>query len=82
MVAVRALILEPTAPGWAQRMVLALKGYFLPLVPSSPVMLASFPSTSLPDPAAYAGCLIYVPDKAKVGLSNGAAWTNAIGGAL
>lgn len=76
------LILEPNAPPWAHRFVLALKGFFAPLVPAGPTQLASYPSAALPDPADYRGCIIYVTDKAKVARSNGTAWTDAVGGVL
>lgn len=82
MVGARINLLEAGAPAWAGRMALRIIGAFVPLEPSAPVRLPSFVSTSLPDAAAWVGCAIYVPDKAKIGLSNGTGWTNAIGGAL
>lgn len=75
-------LLEPGAPPWAQRLVLRLQDVFAPLVPKSPVRLPAFASTSLPAPADWRGCIIYVPDKGKVARSDGTAWTDAIGGVL
>ena len=48
---------------------------FVKAFPKLPVRLPQFASTSLPDPAKYAGCLIYCPDTTQVRVSNGAAWS-------
>lgn len=77
-----APLLEANAPGYLQRFVLRLHATFLGLFPNAPVRLWSVADAGLPDPAKWAGCVVYVSDKAKVGLSNGASWTDTSGGAL
>lgn len=47
---------------------------FVKRVPKVPIMLPRFDSTSLPDAAAYVGCLIFCPDTTQVRVSNGATW--------
>lgn len=82
MVALASPLLEPSAPDWAGRFALRLQQFFQPLIPSSPLQLKAFPSTALPAPADWLGCVIYVSDKHKVGLSNGTTWTDPAGGVL
>jgi len=77
-----SLLTEPATPGWATRAFLRMQQVFQPIIPTSPTHLADFVSTSLPDPAPWLGCVIYVSDVKKVGVSNGAAWTDPAGGAL
>lgn len=59
-----------------QRLVLGL------LTPGKPSQLWPVAFADLPDATAWTGCIVYVTDKAKVGLSNGTAWTDPAGGAL
>lgn len=77
-----APLLEPGAPDWAQRFALQVQEAFLGLFPDAPVRLWSVAFADLPDPAKWSGCIVWVSDKAKVGASNGVAWTDAVGGAL
>jgi hypothetical protein len=76
------LLLEPNAPQWAQRFALRIAKTFQNVFPTQPTRLWSAPSTALPDPASWAGCILYVPDKLKVAVSTGAAWVSAGGGPL
>jgi len=69
-----ALLLEPNAPMWAQRLVLRLVKTFLNLFPTAPVRLWKVPtSADLPDPAAWTGSVAYTAD-GTVYVSNGTAW--------
>lgn len=77
-----AVLLEPGAPLWAQRLGLRLAKTYLSLFPTAPVRLWSIPSADLPPPADWPGCIVYVSDKLKVGVSTGAAWVAADGGPL
>lgn len=76
------LLLEPGAPLWAQRLALRLVKTFLHLFPSAPVRLWSVASADLPNASDWPGAIVYVTDKAKVGVSTGAAWVAADGGPL
>lgn len=51
-----------------------LEQEFVRVVPRKPIALPRFDSTSLPDPAAYEGCLIYCPDTQQFRGSNGVTW--------
>lgn len=77
-----APLLEPNAPGWATRFAALLPRTFLGLFPSAPVRLWPVLFADLPPAASWTGCMVYVTDKAKVGLSNGATWTTTTGGVL
>lgn len=77
-----SLLLEPGAPMWAQRLALRLDRAFVGLFPSAPVRLWSVLFADLPSPADWTGCLVWVPDKGKVAVSNGAAWVVVDGGVL
>ncbi len=52
------------------------------LNPGRPARLWSVAYADLPPAADWAGCIVYVSDKNKVGLSNGTTWTDPAGGAL
>jgi hypothetical protein len=82
MVVTGSPLLEASAPMWATRFAMRLTAFFQPLVPNSPSLLAAFDSAALPDPAAWRLGMIYVTDKACVGVSTGAAWVRADGSAL
>lgn len=77
-----APLLEPTVPDWATRFALRISQSFLGLFPGAPVRLWRVAFADLPDATRWPGSVVYVSDKAKVGLSNGVAWTDAAGGAL
>ena len=77
-----APLLEPDAPGWAQRFALRLEALFVGRFPKAPVRLQSVLFADLRPAADWTGCIVYVSDKAKVGLSNGTTWTDPAGGAL
>lgn len=51
-------------------------------VPTKPRRLVPVPEADLPPAADWPGCIVYVSDLGKVGLSDGVTWTDAIGGAL
>lgn len=76
------ILLEAAAPPWAQRLVLVLQQTFLPLRPIQPTRLWPVVSADLPDPGDWPGALVYVTDLAKVGVSDGVAWTDTLGGPL
>lgn len=76
------LLLEPGAPQWAQRLALRLVRTFLNLFPTAPVRLWSVQQSDLPDPSDWPGAVVYVTDLAKLAVSDGTAWTDAIGGPL
>lgn len=82
MVASIPKLVEVGAPDWAQRMAQRLFQVFAPLVPISPVRLPRLVFASLPAAADWPGCLVFVSDKNKVGLSNGTSWTDPAGGVL
>lgn len=77
-----APLLQPDAPSWAQRFAQRLESVFLKKSPTAPVRLWGVVFAELPPAADWTGCLVYVTDKAKAGLSNGTTWTDAAGGAL
>ena len=77
-----APLIQADAPSWAQRFALSLPNLFKGLSPKSPERLAPFVFTELPPAANWPGCVVYVTDKHKVGLSNGSSWTDPAGGAL
>lgn len=77
-----APLLDATAPPWAQMFALRLPNIFKGLSPKSPERLASFTFANLPPAANWPGCVVFVSDKNKVGLSNGTTWTDPAGGAL
>lgn len=59
-----------------QKAVLALQ------TPGRPTALYQVAEADLPPAADWTGCILYVTDKEKVGLSNGTDWTDPAGGAL
>lgn len=75
-------VLEPDVPQWMQRYALRLEKAFVNLFPKAPVRLWSVTYANLPPAADWPGCIVFVSDKNKVGLSNGSAWTQTDGGAL
>lgn len=77
-----SVLLEPGAPTFLQRFALRLASTFLGLFPDAPVRLWSKDLADLPPAANWRGGIVYVADKAKVGLSNGTTWTDTTGGAL
>jgi hypothetical protein len=76
------LLVEPGAPQWAQRLGQRLVKTFLNLFPTAPVRLWKAPQAELPDPAAWAGAILFVSDLGKLAVSDGAAWTDVTGGPL
>lgn len=77
-----SLLLEPSAPSWAKRLVLRLADYFLGLYPSAPVRLWSAKFAELPPAADWRAGLVWVPDKGKVAVSDGVTWLSVGGGPL
>ena len=77
-----APLVDASAPSFLQQFALRLPNIFKSLSPKSPERLASFAYAQLPPAADWVGCIVYVTDKSKVGLSNGASWTDPAGGAL
>lgn len=75
-------LMEPTAPGWAQRFALRIATVFKAKQPSAPEKLWAVLQADLPPATAWPGCQVYISDLQKVGLSNGTAWTDTTGGAL
>jgi hypothetical protein len=75
-------LIEPATPGWAQRMVLKLVGFFVLAFPVQPVRLWTATFAQLPLAKEWPGALVWVPDKGKVAVSNGTAWVTTDGGAL
>lgn len=69
-----ALAAPAGAPPWFPEVLLNISQRFLEKFPSTPVQLASFPSTDLPDAVKYRGCLIYVSDTNFIAMSDGAFW--------
>jgi hypothetical protein len=77
-----SLLLEPTAPSWAQRLALRLDKVFLNLFPTAPVRLWPVTKANLPAAADWPGAVVYVNDVKKLGISDGAAWRDAMGGLI
>lgn len=75
-------LLEPASPGWAQRLVLRLVGFFVLSFPVQPVRLWAVIFAKLPPAAEWTGALVWVTDRGKVAVSNGAAWVTTDGGVL
>jgi hypothetical protein len=76
------LLVEPGAPQWAQRLGQRLVKTFLNLFPTSPVRLWKVAQADLPDAAEWTGAALFVADLGKLAVSDGVAWTDAIGGPL
>jgi hypothetical protein len=75
-------IIEPDIPQWMQRYINRVDATYVNAFPKAPVRLWSVTQANLPPAAQWPGCIVYVSDKAKVGLSNGTTWTQTDGGAL
>lgn len=75
-------LLEPAAPPWAQRMMLKLVGFFVPVFPVQPVRVWGVAQADLPPAADWPRGIVYVTDLGKLALSNGVAWTDTVGGPL
>ena len=75
-------LLDAGAPIWAQQAFQRLEQLFVSRSPRSPVRLWSVTQAELPAAADYPGCIVFVSDLNKLGLSNGTTWTDATGGAL
>ena len=67
-------LLEPSAPPWAQRLMLRLLGYFWPQQPRQPMTLWAVNKVDLPPASAWPNCLIVVADQNALGLSVGGVW--------
>jgi hypothetical protein len=63
-------------------MVLRLVERFWPVFPVQPLRLQAIDKANLPPAAAWPGAVVYIHDLKKIGLSNGTAWTDAMGGAV
>jgi hypothetical protein len=75
-------LIDADAPIWAQKFSLSLDQAYVGQFPTAPVKLWGVLQAKLPPAAKYPGCIVYVSDLGKVGLSNGTAWTQTDGGAL
>lgn len=82
MVAAQPALLEADAPGWARRFALRLQSVFWPVYPTGPMRLWPVKQSNLPPAADWPGCVVFVSDLNKLGLSTGTAWVNATGGPL
>lgn len=76
------ILLEPNAPGWAQRLALRLTQTFLSLFPTAPARLWTVASADLPPAADWRSAIVWCPDKGKVAVSDGTTWLSAGGGPL
>lgn len=77
-----APLIDPTAPAWGRLFALRLQAAFKNASPTGPERLASYAFAQLPPAAEWIGCVVFVSDKNKVGLSNGTTRTDPAGGAL
>lgn len=76
-----ALLVEPNAPLWAQRMALRLPKVFAPITPNQPLKIWAVNKVDLPPPEDWPDCIVVVPDQACLAVSDGAAWLKvAFGG--
>lgn len=67
-------LVEPSAPMWAQRMILKLLGFFQAVTPTAPNMLWRCNKADLPPATEWAGCVVIVPDQNALAISNGGQW--------
>lgn len=77
-----APLIDANAPSWALQFAQRTLNAFKSRSPRSPERLAAFTYAELPPAIDWTGCVVFVSDKNKVGLSNGSAWTDPAGGAL
>lgn len=82
MVAMRSVSLDGAAPDWARRAFADADKAYVKVIPTAPVRVPEFASISLPDPADWSKCMIYVTDKTCVAVSTGSAWVRSDGSAL
>jgi hypothetical protein len=75
------VLLEPSAPPWAQRFALRLQSYFVAAHPTAPTEVYAADKADLPPPADWRGCLAVVPDVHALVVSDGVNWlTVTLGG--
>jgi hypothetical protein len=77
-----APLLEPGAPPWAQRFALRLASTFVISYPTAPLRLWSVAKADLPPAADWPGAMVYINDVNKLGVSDGTAWRDAMGGTI
>lgn len=75
-------LIDANAPNWAQKFSLSLDREYVGQFPQAPVRLWGVAQANLPPAEKWTGCLVYVMDLSKVGVSNGTAWVQTDGGAL
>lgn len=73
-------LVEPNAPTWAQRMVLAMTRVFQPIRPIQPNFLWRVPTAELPPPADFPGSLVLDTTTGGLKVSNGSTWAAPAGG--
>lgn len=66
------------APSWFSTFVRNVERAFVSAVPTGPQKLSKYTSTNLPDPIAFADCVILVDTGTglNIGVSNGVSWIN------
>lgn len=67
-------LVEPGAPGWANRLVLKLLGFFQPVNPRAPNFIWYVNKADLPPANLWPGALCVVVDEVCLGVSDGLAW--------
>lgn len=82
MVAPTTLLLETNAPPWARRFRDDIEKTFVSRFPQRPVRLWSVPQAGLPPAEDWPFGVVWVSDLGKLGVSNGVAWVDAVGGPL
>lgn len=69
-----AALIEPSAPGWALRMLLKLQTHFQPIWPRQPTRLWLCNKADLPPALEWPGCLLVVPDQDCVAIAHAGVW--------
>jgi hypothetical protein len=73
-------LVEPAAPMWAQRMVLRLTTYFMPIAWRQPFPIWASTKAQLPPAADFPYCVVVVSDQNELALSLGGAWLKIVTG--
>jgi hypothetical protein len=67
-------LVEPLAPMWAQRMVLKMQRFFMPMTPMAPMFVWTTTKADLPPATDYPNCIVIVSDAGELALSYNGAW--------
>jgi hypothetical protein len=73
-------LVEPAAPMWAQRMVLKLQDYFLPLAQRQPMAIWACTKAQLPPAADFPFGVVIVSDQNELAVSLGGTWLKIVTG--